>query len=677
TETAMSILWEEATSGVNEQVSDQIEEDVVNTVVHPVLQPEVPNADLHPGLSYFIGIPIVDSSTVQPSSNNSKYSRLLKAARRGNWKEANKLIEDDQQLLTSGITIELETALMIAVDKKQWMFAEEIVKLMPPEALELQETRYGNTALHMAASKGNKKMTEAIVKRNPKVTLIRNKKDAVPLLTASVSFSQGQKEIIEYLWAVTSDEEPSPLAGPDGASVLCNVINANFYDTALLLIKRFPGLVTEKTKNIKIWPLEAIAKRPFTFRSGSKLNLVHQCIYPLIQVEMNIPNRFNSDSSGDIENPSECSRVDRGIISKFCSITLAHLAQVPSINKLFRQKLMHEEATGLVNDMIGQLKKMAIPQAISFFENSCVLKTAIKYGTIEIVKECLLNFPYLIWIKTENKTLLQIAIEERNEKVLELIFETCDEDDKNELLSRRDANDNGVLHFAANLAPSAQLNLASGAALQMQKEIQWFKGVENIVKKSDRLARNKDGNTAQLIFTKEHSGLRKEGEKWMRETSHSCMVVSTLIATVAFAAAFTVPGGNFSDANNNNNGIPIFLNKISFIVFAIADALALFSSITSVHMFLAILTSRYAEDDFLTALPIKLIIGLGTLFFSIVATMVAFGATLSIVLGHKIPWVVIPITLFACVPVTLFAFLQFPLLVEMVRSTYRPNMFRS
>ncbi|KAI3854032.1 hypothetical protein MKW92_048889, partial [Papaver armeniacum] len=49
---------------------------------------------------------------------------------------------------------------------------------------------------------------------------------------------------------------------------------------ALLLLKRVPKLVTEKTKNIKIWPLEAIAKRPFSFQSGSKLNLVHQCIYP-------------------------------------------------------------------------------------------------------------------------------------------------------------------------------------------------------------------------------------------------------------------------------------------------------------------------------------------------------------------------------------------------------------
>ncbi|KAI3910274.1 hypothetical protein MKX01_030100 [Papaver californicum] len=235
TETAMSTMGEEAISGVNEEVSDDhqadqgIEEDVSHQVSHPVLQPEVSNADLHPRLRAFIGAPTVDSSTVQQNSNNIKYSLLRKAARRGNWKEAKKLIEGDQESLTAVITTELETALLIAVDRKHWMFAEELVKLMPPEALELQETRFGNTALHMAASKGNKKIAEALVKRNPNVTQIRNKKDAVPLVTASVSFSRGQKEIIEYLCTVTRDEEPSPLSGPDGASLLCNVINANFY----------------------------------------------------------------------------------------------------------------------------------------------------------------------------------------------------------------------------------------------------------------------------------------------------------------------------------------------------------------------------------------------------------------------------------------------------------------
>ncbi|KAI3900664.1 hypothetical protein MKW92_022460 [Papaver armeniacum] len=545
---------------------------------------------------------------------------------------------------------------------------------MPWDALHSPETKYGNTALHIAAREGNKEISEAIVNKNPNATQIRNKQDEVPLATATLSVSCGQKDIIEYLCNVTTDEEPSPFSGPDGASLLCDVIKANFYGIALFLFKRYPEVILNKSKNLNMWPLEAIANTPFAFRSGNKLKFWQNSIYPC----MSTGSRCRT--MGDIENPSECPRVDRGFFAMFITNILNHLIpRVPCIKELYTQKLVHEEAATLVEYMIAQLSKLTSEaQALSFFQNSCALKTAIKNGTTEIVEECLKIFPDLMWIEMNKQTLIQIAIEERNEKVLNLICETSDEDDKNELLSRRDTNGNGVLHFAAKLAPSTHLNLVSGAALQMQREMQFFKGMEKMVGRTKRLVRNNDGNTAQFIFTKEHHRLRKDGEEWMKGTSSQCMVVAALIATVVFAAAFTVPGGNFSDGDDSKKGIPmIFLHKTSFMVFAIADALALFSSVTSILMFLAILTSRYGEDDFLSSLPTKLIIGLGTLFFSIAATMVAFGATLSIFLGHKFAWILIPITLFGCVPVTLFALLQSPLLVEMVRSTYWPSTFRA
>ncbi|KAI3856543.1 hypothetical protein MKX03_028385 [Papaver bracteatum] len=154
------------------------------------------------------------------------------------------------------------------------------------------------------------------------------------------------------------------------------------------------------------------------------------------------------------------------------------------------------------------------------------------------------------------------------------------------------------------------------------------------------------------------------------------MIVAALIATVAFAAAFTVPGGNISDSNNILNGTPIYLGKPSFTIFAVADTLALFSSITSVLMFLAIYTSRYSEMDFLKSLPQKLIFGLVTLFISMVAILVAFGTSMFIVVGSRFGQALIPIALLSCCPLGLFAWLQLPLFVEMVRSTYWGSLFR-
>lgn len=156
----------------------------------------------------------------------------------------------------------------------------------------------------------------------------------------------------------------------------------------------------------------------------------------------------------------------------------------------------------------------------------------------------------------------------------------------------------------------------------------------------------------------------------MKDTASSCMVVATLIATVMFAAAFTVPGGN-----NESTGRPIFLHHNSFMVFAISDALALFSSATSILLFLSILTSRYAEEDFLHSLPNRLIIGLATLFVSIATMMAAFAAALFIALGDDFAWVAILIATVACIPVTLFALLQFPLLSDMISHLYNSSIF--
>ncbi|KAK1355483.1 ankyrin repeat-containing protein ITN1-like [Heracleum sosnowskyi] len=155
----------------------------------------------------------------------------------------------------------------------------------------------------------------------------------------------------------------------------------------------------------------------------------------------------------------------------------------------------------------------------------------------------------------------------------------------------------------------------------------------------------------------------------MKDTSSSATVVAALIVTMAFAAIFTTPGGN------NNDGKPLFLNDPIFMLFAISDAVALFSSSTSVLMFLSVLSSRFAEDDFLYALPKRLMLGLISLFVSLAATMVAFSATLSLVLHDKIQWIAAPVILLASVPLTLFLLLQYPLLVELVSSTYGRGIF--
>ncbi|GMP36862.1 hypothetical protein CsSME_00008852 [Camellia sinensis var. sinensis] len=151
-----------------------------------------------------------------------------------------------------------------------------------------------------------------------------------------------------------------------------------------------------------------------------------------------------------------------------------------------------------------------------------------------------------------------------------------------------------------------------------------------------------------------------EGEKWMKNRATSCTIAATLITAIVFTAAIIVP---------------IFSTEKAITVFVVSDAIALFMSTTSLLIFLSILTSRYAEDDFLYVLPHRLIIGLVTLFLSIITMIVAFSSTLCLMLGDKNSWLLSLVVTSACLPISSFMLLQFPLLVDLMSSTYGPGIF--
>lgn len=172
-----------------------------------------------------------------------------------------------------------------------------------------------------------------------------------------------------------------------------------------------------------------------------------------------------------------------------------------------------------------------------------------------------------------------------------------------------------------------------------------------------------EGRTPNDVFDLEHKDLLKDATKWMKSTAQSCMWVATLVATVIFTAAFTVPGGNDKD------GYPLLLKKLFFEIFDISEAMALFSSSTSILMFLSILTSRFTKYAFVHSLPCKLMIGVTTLFLAIAAMVVAFCTTMFLSYRHGSTWIPVLLLLFSLVPV-MFLSLKLRLLVDTVHSTF-------
>ena len=176
---------------------------------------------------------------------------------------------------------------------------------------------------------------------------------------------------------------------------------------------------------------------------------------------------------------------------------------------------------------------------------------------------------------------------------------------------------------------------------------------------------NNNNESPQQIFTDKHKDLVQKGGEWLSSTATSCSVVSTLIATVAFATSTTLPGGN-----KEITGMPVLELKPAFHLFAISSLVALCSSITSTIMFLAILTSRNQEKDFARYLPGKLLVGLTTLFVSILAVLVSFCSAHFFVLQKDLRMYALPIYVATCLPVTLFAIAQLPLYVDLIWVTF-------
>ncbi|KAF3957841.1 hypothetical protein CMV_017185 [Castanea mollissima] len=282
-------------------------------------------------------------------------------------------------------------------------------------------------------------------------------------------------------------------------------------------------------------------------------------------------------------------------------------------------------------------------------EVRALLYDAAEFGNSEFLNILIRSYPNIIWTTDKDgRSLFNIAVINRQESVFNLLYETVAV--KEIILTNViEGKNENVMHLAGYLAPLNRLNI----------------GLEMIAPPSFQKKRNSDNLTPWDLFTKEHENLRRDGEKWMKDTANYCMLVATLITTVVFAAAFTVPGGS-----NQETGTPILLKSIWLRVFFIFDAIALLSSSTSILVFLSILTSRFTQMDFLVSLPSKLVWGLTALFISIVGMVVAFSATCFLVFKSEMPWLPIGIIASACVPIIVFVLLHYQLWADIMRSTY-------
>ncbi|KAK4254541.1 hypothetical protein QN277_009912 [Acacia crassicarpa] len=297
------------------------------------------------------------------------------------------------------------------------------------------------------------------------------------------------------------------------------------------------------------------------------------------------------------------------------------------------------------------------------------LLVAAQKGVVEVVNRILERFPVFIHDTSSNKkNIVLVAVENRQPTILEALHtHFCVKLKKpqlwQDLIQSVDADDNTILHLAAKYDESKSLPWQiRGSAMQMQWEIKWYEHVKSFLPTHFVFLANNEGKTPVQIFTEEHKYLIKNSSEWLKETSESCSVVAALVAGVSFATSSQVPGGT-----DDKTGRPKLEGQPPFDLFAVTALIALCFSVTALIMFLAILTSRKQPKDFKTTLPRRLLLGLSSLFVSIVSMLISFCAAHFFVLEDRFKRRVFLLYVATCLPVSFYAIAQFPLYMDLLK----------
>ncbi|PWA74038.1 Ankyrin repeat-containing protein [Artemisia annua] len=540
---------------------------------------------------------------------------LYQASISGDWKAAREILDKRPELVRYAITEGNDTALHVAASAEETKltkrFVRNLVNMMTLEDLEIQN-KNDNTAFCLAATAGNIKMVEIMLEYNPRLLTIAGSKGMLPLYMSAL---QGRHNTVKYLYAAFDKICSRFWTDENWGWMLLGCVECDFFDVALQIVKDHPELSSDRSIGV-------LARKPDAFKRAEK-NLI------------------------------------RRIIHSIMSMRSAHEEEDTDALKLLKiiwgQTLRRREKSEIDRILNGPPH----PTDEGILYRFRILFVAAEMGNTRFVVELLRAYPDLIWEKNDDEhTIFHIAVMHRHQGIYNLLYEIGSRKDR--ITDIEDRDNNNMLHLLA-LTTVKMRSHTTGASLLMQRELLWFKEVEKMLPAHMRENKNVHDQSPYEIFSEKNADLVTRGLDWMKD----CMVVATLIVTVAFAAAFTIPG-----AYDQTHGLPIFIHDRTFLVFVIADAFSLFSSSTSLLVFLSILTCRHGQRDFMYSLPSKLMLGLVTLFFSVAAMMVTFSASFFVLYRNGLRWVPIHIATFAALPVIIFAALQTPLLWDMFHSMY-------
>jgi len=141
-------------------------------------------------------------------------------------------------------------------------------------------------------------------------------------------------------------------------------------------------------------------------------------------------------------------------------------------------KLVHVQSHELLDRMCKEVLISNIEQRGKGRVYDAIFRS-IQKGIFEFIFGIVRANPDLVWSQDkDSRTIFSLSVLHRQAKIFSLIYRL---DLKKALTYRRDNYRNHILHMAGMTGASTLINRIPGPALQMQRELQWFKVISLIL----------------------------------------------------------------------------------------------------------------------------------------------------------------------------------------------------
>ncbi|KAL7216041.1 hypothetical protein ACSBR1_028064 [Camellia fascicularis] len=587
------------------------------------------------------------------------------------------------------ITIHKDTVLHMATYSKQTDLVLELLKMVSANHLHkmTHQNGVGNTILHEAAT--SDKLVPAareMLRMAPQLLDVCNCFNETALYRAARFGKLDMFKLLDHevnqIRRTVRDIEAYSKAfyqKKDNDTILHTSIVMEEFPLALLIAKKYQYLIGEQDRD-GMTALQLLSCNPSAFKKSSRRSL-RRLVYSCVSVE---EDTIATEGNWEVplweairkekERYISALRLAKFLITKDTSWRatepvedryhpMTHdYAEETSFASL-EEKEGEEKEKEKEREKENELQKLPINTETSMKRVAeTPLFLATKSGCVEIVKEILEQYPWAVeHIDSKGRTMLHVAIKYRQIEIFNIV-------EKMEVPMRRlerkiDNNLNTILHMVGKKRRDHTAREMQSAALQLREDMLLFERVMKICPSHLIKHINSDGQTAEELFEVKTKKLCHEAKDWYKRTAEHCSLVAVLIATVAFAAAYTIPGGP-----NQNTGIPLLLDQPFFVVFTMTDVLSLTFALTSVIIFLSILTSPFRLKDFKQSLPQNLMLGVTFLIFSVSMMMLAFAATVILMIHNREQWTKIALYTAAFLPVTIFALSYLPLYISLMKT---------